>query len=118
MVSEATIPMRISIMSSSHGSSSIQIIKLANMSSNTKDTLISINGSSLPIKLTPTNYSSWRAQFNALLLGYDLVGYIDGTLSCPLPTLMKKEEPNPTYHLWQHQDKLLLHGIMASVSNQ
>ena len=36
----------------------------------------------LPLKLTPTNFPSWRAQFNALLLGYDLTGYIQGSKPC------------------------------------
>ena len=76
-------------MSSSHVSSSIQIINPTNISLNTKDTLISINGSSLLLKSTPTNNASWRAQLIALLLRYDLAGCIGGTLSCPLPNLMK-----------------------------
>ncbi|CAL9007908.1 unnamed protein product [Prunus brigantina] len=43
-------------------------------------TLITINViAQLPVKLTPTNYPSWRAQFNALLYGYDLMGYVDGS---------------------------------------
>ncbi|KAK9266874.1 hypothetical protein L1049_027133 [Liquidambar formosana] len=46
--------------------------------------LISINAAAqLPLKLTSMNYPSWRAQFNALLFGYDLMGYMDGSQSCP-----------------------------------
>ena len=37
----------------------------------------------LPIKLTQLNFPSWRYQFNSILLGYNLSGYINDTLSCP-----------------------------------
>ncbi|KAF2322644.1 hypothetical protein GH714_026506 [Hevea brasiliensis] len=42
------------------------------------DGLISINAATqIPLKLTATNYPSWRAQFYALLIVYDLLGYVD-----------------------------------------
>ncbi|KAB1206400.1 hypothetical protein CJ030_MR7G027600 [Morella rubra] len=34
----------------------------------------------LPFKLTGSNYPAWRAQFIIITIGYDLLGYIDGTL--------------------------------------
>jgi hypothetical protein len=38
------------------------------------NSLIAINAAAqLPLKLTPINYLTWRAQFNALLIGYDLL---------------------------------------------
>ena len=47
-----------------------------------QNSLTAINATTqLPLKLTPTNYLTWRAQFNALLIGYDLMPYVDGTLS-------------------------------------
>lgn len=83
-------------------------------------TLISINAASqIPIKLTPSNYPSWRAQFHSLLLGYDLIGFIDGSFSCPQKTTTSSTDasvPNPTYTYWIRQDQLLLHAIIASVS--
>jgi len=46
--------------------------------------LITINTSSqLPYKLTSSNYPSWRATFLTILIGYDLMKYLDGTLQCP-----------------------------------
>ncbi|XP_070670238.1 uncharacterized protein [Malus domestica] len=40
-------------------------------------TPVTINAAAqLPLKLTPTNFPSWRAQFNALLLGYDLIVFL------------------------------------------
>ncbi|KAF5464237.1 hypothetical protein F2P56_014329 [Juglans regia] len=78
--------------------------------------LLSVNANTqLPLKFTPTNYPSWRAQFVTLLIGYDLMGFIDGTLQCPSrggPT----QPPFATYTLWYRQDQLLLHAIFASVS--
>ncbi|XP_021803018.1 uncharacterized protein LOC110747119, partial [Prunus avium] len=87
------------------------------ISTDTSNSLISINATAqLPVKLTPLNYLSWHAQFNALLLGYDLLGYIDGTHSCP----PKPATASPTspHTLWVRQDQLLLHAILASVSEQ
>lgn len=39
----------------------------------------------LPLKLTLKN-SSWRAQFNSLLLRYNLLGYFNGDTQCPEAT--------------------------------
>ncbi|CAB4273455.1 unnamed protein product [Prunus armeniaca] len=76
-------------------------------------TLITINATAqLPVKLTPTNYSSWRAQFNALLYSYDLMGYVDGSRLCPSTTQLVLRT------FWIRQDQLLLHAILASVSPQ
>lgn len=35
----------------------------------------------ITIQITPTNYSSWHAQFESHLLGYNLYCYVDGTLT-------------------------------------
>ena len=46
--------------------------------------LVTINAAAqLPIKLTPLNFPSWRCQFQSMLLGYDLLGYINGSIQCP-----------------------------------
>ena len=34
-------------------------------------------------KLTPSTFLQWRAQFEALLIGYDLLKFVEGTLRCP-----------------------------------
>ncbi|KAF5454099.1 hypothetical protein F2P56_023787 [Juglans regia] len=84
--------------------------------------LVAINaGSQFPLKLTPSNFPSWRAQLMSLLIGYDLQGYLDGTIICPSSTLPTSTSssavvPNPAYWHWFRQDKLLLHAILASVS--
>ncbi|RWW74125.1 hypothetical protein BHE74_00017945 [Ensete ventricosum] len=84
--------------------------------------LISINVASLiPFRLSKCdNYASWRAQFSNLLFGYDLLGYIDGSLSCPPAMIHVPSEPNPVpnsaYKLWLRQDRLILQAIQASVT--
>ena len=70
---------------------------------NTNDpnqTLITINvAAQTPLKLTTTNYISWKLQFQTLFVGYDLLGYIDGSKPCPSPTITTNNttEPNPAY---------------------
>ena len=34
-------------------------------------------------KLTPSTFPQWCAQFEALLIGYDLLDYVNGISSCP-----------------------------------
>jgi hypothetical protein len=67
-------------------------------------------------RLTPTNYPSWHAQFESLLLGYNLYGYIDGTLTCPSST-NPDATPTAAYTHWFRQDKLILNAILTSVSD-
>ena len=59
----------------------------------------------LPLKLTKFNYPSWRVQFQSLLFGYNLEGYIDGTFLCPPSTIANSDDhttsPNPAYWLWR-----------------
>jgi hypothetical protein len=93
---------------------------------NNETTLVAFNaGSQLPLKLTSTNFPLWRAQLTSLLIGYDLQGYIDGTTICPSSTLppnispdgsASANAPNPAFLHWLRQDKLILHAILASVS--
>ena len=47
----------------------------------------------LPVKLTPDNYLSWRAQVLPLLRSRYLEGYVDGSITCPPPH-------HPAYHTW------------------
>ncbi|KAF5451716.1 hypothetical protein F2P56_026801 [Juglans regia] len=80
--------------------------------------LVTINTSSqLPYKLTASNYPSWRATFITILFGYDLMGYLDGTLLCPpTPTEMSSSSALARYAHWYRQDQLLLNAIFSSVS--
>ncbi|XP_020571647.1 uncharacterized protein LOC110018626 [Phalaenopsis equestris] len=72
----------------------------------------------LPLKLTPNNYPSWRAQVQSLLQGYNLLGYINGDIPEPTPTIIQEgfEVTNPDHAFWVQQDQLLLHAMFASIS--
>ncbi|EYU20927.1 hypothetical protein MIMGU_mgv11b021353mg [Erythranthe guttata] len=80
--------------------------------------LITINTSSqLPVKLTTSNYPSWHAIFTTILVGYDLMGYLDGTLPCPsTPTEKSSAGDLAHYAHGYRQDQLLLNAIFSSVS--
>ena len=65
-------------------------------------------------KLTPTTFPQWRAQFKALLIGYDLLDYVNGTLQCPSSAGTAADELHKTH--WVRQDKLILSAILASTS--
>ena len=63
-------------------------------------------------KLTPSTFPQWRAQFEALLIGYDLLDYVNGISSCPSLVGIPTTEVNKTH--WVRQDKLILSAILAS----
>ena len=65
-------------------------------------------------QLTPTTFPQWRAQFEALLIGYDLLDYVQGTLRCPSSAGTAADELRKTH--WVRQDKLILSAILASTS--
>ncbi|XP_011040770.1 PREDICTED: uncharacterized protein LOC105136950 [Populus euphratica] len=84
------------------------------------DGIISINATSqLPIKLNSNNFPSWKAQFDALLYGYDLMGFLDGNTTCSSKEMIAKDGTtvsNPDCVIWTRKDKLLLHAIPAYLS--
>jgi hypothetical protein len=82
------------------------------------DKLIILNaGSQLCIKLDGDNYPAWRIQFMALLTGYDLMGYVDGSKPCPSKVLENNTTTvNPAFTHWIRQDQLILHSIISSVA--
>ena len=83
------------------------------------NTLITINvAAQTPLKLTSSNYISWKMQFHTLFIGYDLLSYIDGSKSCPPATLHQNNMtiPNPNYIIWVRQDQLILNAIIGSLS--
>ncbi|RVW14595.1 Retrovirus-related Pol polyprotein from transposon RE2 [Vitis vinifera] len=90
---------------------------------NTNDshnTLISINvAAHTPLKLTSTNYLSWKLQFHTLFIGYDLLGYINGSKPCPSATLTQNDttRSNLAHTIWIRQDQLILNAIIGSISH-
>ena len=76
--------------------------------------------SSLSNYLKATTMYFGMHNFSNLLFSYDLLGYIDDSLSCP-PSMINisgdpSPVPNPTYKLWLHQDHLTLQAIQASIA--
>lgn len=62
--------------------------------------LLNVNMANIT-KLTPTNFIMWSRQVHALLDGYDLASYLDGSINVPAPTLTVDgvETPNTEYVL-------------------
>ena len=103
-------PTSVTVVSSSSSSHDI---------TSSSNTIISINVTAqAPLKLTATNYRSWKLQFHTLLVGFDLMGFVDGQRPCPPATITADgiTSPNPAYHLWTRQDQLLLNAIIGSIS--
>jgi hypothetical protein len=81
------------------------------------DKLIVLNaGSQLSIKLDGDNYTAWRIQLSALLTGFDLFGYVDGSNIYPPKVVANSTTTNPAQTHWTRQDQLILHGIDSSVT--
>ncbi|RVW53564.1 Retrovirus-related Pol polyprotein from transposon RE2 [Vitis vinifera] len=79
-------------------------------------TMITIHNS---IKLTPTNYLSWKTQMEAILIGYDLQKFIDGSHPAPPTTITTNNvvSTNPAYQTWLRQDKLLFRALVGTLSS-
>ena len=67
------------------------------------------------IKLTSTNYLSWKLQIEALLIGYDLKKFIDGSHPWPATIITANNTitTNLEYHTWMRQDKLILSALVG-----
>nr|TKS16446.1 hypothetical protein D5086_0000023460 [Populus alba] len=86
---------------------------------NTDNHLITINtAAQAPLKLNSSNYASWKIQFETLFVGYDLLGYINGSKPCPSINLTVDgtTAPNPAYSFWVRQDQLILNALIGSLS--
>ncbi|KAJ8647024.1 hypothetical protein MRB53_000047 [Persea americana] len=80
------------------------------------NTLISINvAAQTPLKLTSTNYLSWKLQFHTLFIGYDLLGYIDGSKPCPsaTPTLNLSSPYENFFTIAPNYSKLKIFGCLC-----
>ncbi|KAK0598282.1 hypothetical protein LWI29_033262 [Acer saccharum] len=108
--------------SSSSSSTAVTVISSSSSAhdiSSSGNTIISINiAAQAPLKLTATNYRSWKLQFHTLLIGFDLMGFVDGKRPCPptTTTLGDITTPNSTHNIWVRQDQLLLNAILGSIS--
>ncbi|GAV85483.1 UBN2_3 domain-containing protein [Cephalotus follicularis] len=64
----------------------------------------------ISVELNTQNYLLWRTQLVPFLRGKKLLGFVDGSLPCPSPTLTVdyRSDPNQAASLWKEQDQLLL----------
>ncbi|GJY58673.1 zinc finger, CCHC-type containing LTR copia-type gag-polypeptide, partial [Tanacetum coccineum] len=74
----------------------------------------------LTIKLSSTNYLLWRNQVLPLLGYQKLMGYIDGTIAAPSPTITTgtTTSPNPAYATWHAADQRAFILIQSSLSEE
>lgn len=74
------------------------------------------------LKLTTKNYLFWRTQMVPFLSGQNLLGYVDGSLRCPVSTLPATDGlphlPNPAYAAWVQQDQFILSMLISSLSEE
>ncbi|KAF7143710.1 hypothetical protein RHSIM_Rhsim05G0062600 [Rhododendron simsii] len=75
----------------------------------------------LSIKLSTTNYLYWRTQVAPFLRGQKLMGFVDGTNTCPPSHLAavgdSPPQPNPEYDTWLCQDQMLMSMLIGSLSD-
>ncbi|KAH6777079.1 hypothetical protein C2S52_007489 [Perilla frutescens var. hirtella] len=70
-----------------------------------------------PLKLTTTTYYAWRMQFQTVMIRYDIVGYVDGSLPRPPPPFPRFAATVAQVHsFWIRQDQLILNEIVGSIS--
>ncbi|XP_042958154.1 uncharacterized protein LOC122293729 [Carya illinoinensis] len=118
MVSEEPLsheqPIPISTMSSS--SDQTQIVNLNTQPFSTAAIpLIALNiTAQINEKLTPSTFPQWRAQFKALLIGYNLLDYVNGAAVRPSSNGTSSFDLLKNHWVWQ--DKLVLSAILASTS--
>ncbi|XP_019173588.1 PREDICTED: uncharacterized protein LOC109169180 [Ipomoea nil] len=92
---------------------------MASQSSATSNDLIQQNApSNFPIKLTPTNFPIWKRQVQATLIGFNLLGYIDGFVKEPAKfNYAEQTTPNPAHLTWFRQDQIITNALLGSCSD-
>nr|XP_048324688.1 uncharacterized protein LOC125421025 [Ziziphus jujuba var. spinosa] len=109
--------------SSANVSSSTPIVTVHNDSAFSSQNLVVLKvASQAPLHLMESTYFPWLAQFDYLLIAYDLYGYVDVSKSCPSPTFTDAStnppsiKTNPKHIFWVRQDKFLLNALLASLA--
>uniref|UniRef100_A0A5B7BD59 Retrotransposon Copia-like N-terminal domain-containing protein n=1 Tax=Davidia involucrata TaxID=16924 RepID=A0A5B7BD59_DAVIN len=101
--------------SSSSSSSSVSVM------SSTPIYLLTNVCNLITVKLDSTNYIAWKFQFTSVLRAHNLLGFVDGTHSCPAKFLCDERgihttEENPSYNAWITQDQALMAVINATLT--
>lgn len=80
-------------------------------------TLLNVNMTNVT-KLTASNFLMWSRQVLALLDGYNLSGYVDGSVKITSPTNTAEgvQVPNPAYALWRRQDRLIYSALLGAIT--
>lgn len=78
--------------------------------------LVNINMTNVT-KLSSSNYLMWSRQVHALVDGYDLGSFLDGSAVTPPPTITVADtvSANPAYAIWKRQDKLLYSALLGAI---
>nr|XP_028948057.1 uncharacterized protein LOC114820895 [Malus domestica] len=76
----------------------------------------------VPIKLTTTNYLTWRALFALIFRWYNLTEFIDGTIAAPSKFFLdasgnRTATLNPQYVAWYENDQNILIWINSTLSD-
>ncbi|GKA16979.1 hypothetical protein Tco_0696816 [Tanacetum coccineum] len=83
------------------------------------------NSHKFAFTLSPTNYGFWKTMIQPFLITNNLIGYIDGTIPCPSPTITSQSsdkdaavqtQPNPNYSTWVSNDAHVRMLIISTVS--
>ncbi|XP_010495976.1 PREDICTED: uncharacterized protein LOC104773126 [Camelina sativa] len=84
---------------------------------NNTNTLFNVNTANVT-KLNDTNYLMWSLQIHALIDGYELSGYLDGSTKPPPPTVTVNDTttPNPDFTIWKRQDRLLFSALLGAMA--
>ena len=91
---------------------------MATTTSQTLEPTVLPSATTISVKLEGShNYLAWKMQFVNLLRGHDMVGFIDGSETCPLKNLTDGSL-NPAYVVWQKKDICLIGWILASLSEK
>lgn len=76
------------------------------------------------LKLSDTNYLSWKLQFEQFLNSQLLLGYVNGSTPRPPPTLIVRngdqvtEVNNPAFLKWVHTDQLIMAWLIGSLTEE
>ena len=76
------------------------------------------------LKLSDSNYLSWKFQFEQFLNSQSLLGYVTGATLRPPPTLSVRngesvtETPNPDYDKWLRTDQRIMAWLVGSLSEE
>ncbi|KAL5781087.1 hypothetical protein ACOSP7_006116 [Xanthoceras sorbifolium] len=73
-----------------------------------------------PSKLGDNNFLLWKQQVTAALKGLGLLGFVNGTVTCPSTTIQgagNEQVINPFYEYWQRQESLIVSWLLSSISD-